>query len=822
MESMDTLVHDIRFTVRSMVRRPFFRAVAVVILALGLGATISVFTYLNGFQRTFPGADPDGLVQIFGANERDPFLDVSYLDYLDYAESSRSFESVGAVQAYYAASVRLEELTVVAFLNAVAGDYFQVLGVRPAIGRMLTSEDDRPDAEPAAVISHEWWQSQFNGDQSVLGTTLYLNYRPHTIVGVASPEFVGSASDSRPHVWIPIAPFRDRYVSWDRMAQNRDLPLVRVFARLNDGVSVQRAEDDLMRVAGGLDEAYPPPEFPRQVHVQPATWIDPRARIAESATNRIMLFAAAGFLILVCANVANLLLSVFSTRKKEVALQAALGASRARLGRRVLIENVILAVLAGGLALLIAVPGSTRLGSYFSRPSVWGETVSREFALDLRVIGFAVGLSLLTGLLAGTLPAVRAMGRNLVQALKADSGGSAGPGGIFGRKTPGPRSVLMSAQVALSVLLLIVSGLVLKSLSKAGDVDPGFAYQNLIGSHISTSSTSVTVEDRERFFREVEERVAEEPWVRSATVSGNALLSGHGSVNVRGVGDEEAQPTVLSRVHDGFFEKLNIALVQGRTFSAEDTAGGMSVAILNRPAADRLFPDGSAVARSIWFVNEGADDQELEVVGVVGDTKVRDFLAPPEPAVYLPFRQQAYGSGSAILVTTMGDPDQAVPVLHRWLREFEPHLAIVNAVSYREVVRGALYTQRMNAELFSVLAIFGLVLAGVGIFSVVSLSVTRRTREIGVRKAIGASVPEINRLVVRQAMLPVMVGLFIGIAVSIGASRLLESLLFGVEPSDPAGLLGGGAVLILTAVVAAYLPARRAGRVDPVRALKVE
>ncbi|NNM03882.1 MAG: hypothetical protein HKO65_02170, partial [Gemmatimonadetes bacterium] len=394
---MDTLIHDVRFTVRSMVRRPLFRVVAVLILALGLGATISVFTYLNGFNRTFPGADPEGLVQIFGANESNQFMDVSYLDYLDYAESSRSFEGVGAVQAYYAASVRLEELTVVAFLNAVAGDYFRVLGVRPAVGRLLTAEDDRPDAEPAAVISHEWWQSQFAGDPSVIGTILYLNYRPHTVVGVASPEFVGSASDSRPHVWIPVASFRDRYVSWDQMARNRDIPLVRVYGRLSDGVSSSRATDDLMRVAGGLDEAYPPPEFPRQVRVQSATWIDPRARMAESSTNRIILFAAGGFLILVCANVANLLLSVFSTRKKEVALQAALGASRARLGRRVLIENLIMAALAGGLALLIAVPASSRLGSYFSRPSVWGETVSREFVLDLRVVGFAVGISLLTG-----------------------------------------------------------------------------------------------------------------------------------------------------------------------------------------------------------------------------------------------------------------------------------------------------------------------------------------------------------------------------------------------------------------------------------------
>ena len=597
---------------------------------------------------------------------------------------------------------------------------------------------------------------------------------------------------------------------------------MRVYARLRDDVSEARAQEDLSRIALGLDEAYPPPDSRRQPHLQAATWIDPRARLAEGSRNRIMLLAAGGFLLLVCANVANLLLSVFSGRKKEMALQAALGASRARLGRGVLMENLFLALLAGGLSVGLAVPFSARLGSYFSRPSVWGETVSREFSLDSRVILFALGISLLTGLLAGSLPAARAMSRNLMNALKSDSADRSGGRSVFGLRIPGPRSVLLSAQVALSVVLLIVSGLVLKTLAKAGDIDPGFAYQNLIGSHISTSSTSIEVEGREEFFREVEERIAEEPWVQSATVSGNALLSGHGSVNVRVVGAEEPQSILLSSVHDGFFEKLDIELLGGRTFAPFDTAGGLPVAILNRPAAERLFPEGDAVARPLWFVNQGGEDQQLEVVGVVGDTRVRNFLAPPEPAVYLPFRQQAYGSGSALLVTTAGDPERAVPMLHRWLREFEPHLAIVNAVSYREVVRGAMFTQRMNAELFSVLAVLGLILAGVGIFSVVSLSVSRRTREIGVRKAIGATGGEVNRLIVRQALGPVVVGVLAGVLISQGISELIQSLLLGVEPSDPFGLTGGSLVLILTAVLAAYLPARRAGAVDPVHALKVE
>jgi predicted permease len=377
--------------------------------------------------------------------------------------------------------------------------------------------------------------------------------------------------------------------------------------------------------------------------------------------------------------------------------------------------------------------------------------------------------------------------------------------------------------VALSVVLLVVSALVLRTLGAAGNVDPGFAYRQLIGSHVSTSSTGIQPEDRERFFRELELRIAEEPWVVSATVSEYAPLSGHGSASVRLPGQDQPTQVPATRVHQGYFGKLGIELLEGRTFAPFDSAGAPPVVILNRPAAERFFPAGNAVASRLWLVSGNGEDQAYDVAGVVGDVKVQNFLSPAEPAIYLHYAQQpAYPTGSALLVTTAGSPERSVPLLHRWLREYEPHLAIVNAITYRDVVRGALYTQRMNAEMFSALAVLGLILAGVGIFSVVSLSVGLRTREIGVRKAIGATAGEINQLVVRQALGPVVVGLAVGLAVALGASKLVQSLLFGVEPSDPVGLVGGSAVLLLTAALAAYLPARRAGGVDAVRALRAE
>jgi len=381
---------------------------------------------------------------------------------------------------------------------------------------------------------------------------------------------------------------------------------------------------------------------------------------------------------------------------------------------------------------------------------------------------------------------------------------------------------LVTAQVALSVVLLVVAGLVLRTLASVEAIDPGFDYRRLVGSHLSTSSTSVTQEQREQWFHDVEDNIALEPWVASATISQTAPLSSHPVTAFRLDGWDEPQRLFRSPVHIGFFETMGIAQVEGRGFLPSDTIGAPDVAVINKWAADRYYPDGGAVGRRMWWPMDGAPDRELEIVGVVGPTKVEDFLAESEPAVYLPYRQHAYPTGSALILATTIEPAAAVPLLERWLREFEPHTAIVNVLPYSDVVRGAVYSQRMNAELFAALAVLGLLLAALGIFSVVTLRVSRRTREIGVRKAIGAQRKDIDALVIRGAMTPVLIGLAIGIGASFAAAGLVRGLLHGVEPSDPMTLVGGSGMLLVTALLAAYLPARRAGRVDPIRALRAD
>jgi predicted permease len=824
--------HDLLAALRNLRRRPLFAVLAVTVLTLGLSASTAVITYIGAFFEPFPGVDHDRFVRIFGIETEEPYTDVSFLDYEDYAEAAESFDGLAAVQPYYAASVRRESITEVAFVESVTGSFFPIAGVAMAVGRGIAADDDRLEADPVAVISHDWWQRSFGGDREVLGTTLYLNFRPFTLVGVASPEWLGTTADFRPDVWIPISHFRDRYVSWDTAARNRDLPLVRVFGRLGAGVHRDRALTELSAVATGLDEAYPGRESPRRVGIDEATWIDPRARRDEMATVRIMMVAAGGLLLLVCANVANLLLAVAAGRRRETATRAALGASPARLVRQALIENVLLAAVAGLAALILANPLSTRLGSYFARPSVWGANVARETGVDPGVIGVAFAIAVLTGLIAGALPALRSSRLDLVTTLKTDTAISAEGGRrsgrrrIGGRHLPGAHDVLISAQVALSVLLLVVAGLVLRTLGSVRDVDPGFTYDRLIASHISTSSTTLQPEERGGFFKEISERLAEEPWVRDVVVAQNALLSAQGAARLRLPDQDEPVQLAIARVIPGFFTPLEIEILSGRGFAVGDTTGAPDVAIVNESLASRFFPGEEAVGRRLWLptgnARDAGEERSFEIVGVVGDFRARGFLTEPEPTVFFSFPQFAWSTGSALHVSTTGDAAASVPTLQRWLREYEPHLAIVNVLPYTEVVEGFLYTQRMNAELFSALAVVGLVLAAVGIFSVLSLSVSRRTREIGIRMAIGAERASIGRLMIGRALIPVGLGLVLGLAAAFAVTGLVRSLLYGVEPTDAVTPVTGTAVLLLAAVLAAYLPARRAARVEPMQALRVE
>jgi len=722
------------------------------------------------------------------------------------------------VQRYYAASVRHETSAEVAAIEAVSGAYFPVLRARAHLGRLLGPDDDQPGSDPAAVISYAWWQAVFGGREDVLGQTLRLNFEPFTIVGVTAPDFAGSNADARPMVWMPLAHFRTRYTSWDPRAEDRDDPLITVFGRVRDGATLDAARDEITRLASNLDAAYPRTSLARRVSVRPATWIDPAARADEAAILRVMSWAALGFLLLVCANVANILLSIASTEARSNAIRAALGASPGRLLRETLARNVILAGAAGILGIALAIPLSRRLGDYFARPSVWGLHVTRDFPVDGSVALFGFALALLTGVIAA-IPSIRS---TLSQAPSRAMIPDADLRPRVRRTRMGRsltlRDAMIAVQSGLAVALLILSGLVLRTFAVARDVNPGFETDNLVGALVSTSSLGLARTDSRVFFDDLLSELRREPWVRSAAEGDRLPLSGHPQLAARSAAAPDGVPVLYETVRHDFMETLALQIVDGRDFEILDETRD-DRALLNRVAADRLFPDGGAVGSTVRLPG-GDAPRELEVIGVVDDARLRSLLQDPEPAIFVQFRDAVWPSTNALLIRTNGPANASTQTeLRRWLSEYAPHMTVINSISYGEVIRGALYTHRMNAELFSGMAALGLALACAGIFSVVSLSVLRRRREIGIRKAIGATEGRIQLETVRRALLPVITGGGIGFVASLFAARLVESLLFGVSPLDPATLMAGALVLLVASAAAALIPAWTASRISPRQAL---
>jgi len=813
MSLMRALLSDVHSAVRSLRRRPAATLATIGVLSLGLAAGVAVYAYVGAFGQTPPGAARRGLVEIFSVTQTSPSSPLSYLDFEDYDQAATgSFEALAAVQSSYAASVRLETMTEVAFLEAVSGRYFDVFGLAVVLGRPLGPDDNRPGAEPVVVISHRWWREVFDSDSGALGTTVFLNGRPHTLVGVMQSDFRGSLASFRPDVWVPFEPFRARYTSWDAQARIRERPLVRVYGRLRTGVDAGAALASLDGTAAGLDALYPNDE-PRKLRLAPATWIDPATYQNEAPMIRLMAVATAGLAVLVAANVANLLLAAGISRRREFATRVALGASPSRLLRQTLVECLCVSMAAGVIALAASGPLSARIGSYFARPSVWGMTVARETAVDWQVWLFATALAALIGMLAGWLPAWRASREGFAVA--------SGRSEISTRRRRlDARGVLVAAQVALAVVLVVVAGLVLRTLQSAASLDTGFDTERTIASLISTSSTTVATDDRVRFYNDLADKLSEEPWVRSATVADAAPLSGHAMADFRAEGQVEAESLVTALVSPPYLDTLGIGVRRGRNLSVGDDSDAPDVVLVNEAAVERLFGGGEVVGRRIWRETP-TGERDYRIVGVVSNAKARSFLVPAEPVVYFSARQHPSSSTTgALLVSVSGSPRAAVPQLERWLRRYEPFLAIINVLPYSDVVGGLLYVQRMNAELFSILAFTGLLLSALGVFSVMALLAGQRTREIGIRMAIGAEARSISRMVLRDALMPIASGVVAGGVFSIAAAGLVRSLLFGVEPSDPVAAGGGLAVVVMAVLAAAYLPARRAARVDPVQALR--
>jgi predicted permease len=841
---METLLHDVRYGARILWKSPGFTAIAVLSLALGIGANTAIFSFVNAvLLRSLPVAAPEQLVYVFGGNRTTPYNVSSYPDYVDYRDRNEVFS---ALVAYSPITLSLNSNDQADMISGliVTGNYFDTLGVRAHVGRtFLPEEDTTPGGHPVAIIGYGLWQSRFGGDPQIAGRQLLLNGQPFTVVGVAPAEFNGAEAGRTNDIYVPMAmqalvrPPRGGYSG----EMNPDLLSKRgprwldMIGRLKPGVTAEQAQAAMSTLAGQLAQAYPDTNREQIATVSPVSMGDPTRRSTLLSVAGLLLAVVGLVLLIACANVANLLLARAASRRKEISVRLALGASRGRLIRQLLTESVLLALLGGAGGLLLAIWLVDVMRSYSPPANFF--PVAFDFSLDKSVLGFTVLLSVLTGLVFGIAPALQASKPDLVAALKDETALLAGPGSGIARRFS-LRNLLVVAQVALSLVLLISAGLFLRSLQQAQRIEPGFNPEHVLTMPLNINLLRYTKTQGQEFYRQVLERVAALPGVQSATLTRTPPLSGasrQSSVMIAGQdapdrarnsegtgGGSEDVPrnvTLASSVGLNYFQTLGITLLRGRDFNAQDREGAPGVVIVNETFARRYFPKQDPLGQRVSL--NGAQGPWLEVVGLARDGKYITLGETPAPFLYQPLAQR-HESGMVLLVRTNGDPTQITPSVRKEVQAIERNLPLTNARTMTELLNTTLFPARMGAILLGGFGLLALLLASVGLYGVMSYSVSRRTREIGIRMALGAQSGDVLRLVLRESMTLVAVGMLLGLIVARTATRLLTGFLYGVSPTDPAAFIGIAVLLALVALIASFLPARRAAKVDPMVAFRYE
>jgi predicted permease len=733
---------------------------------------------------------------------------------VDLREQADVFENLAAFdQTVLNASGESEAERLRGFV--VTGNYFDVLGVRAQLGRTLQPSDDQPANAAPVVISDSLWQRRFSADPAVVGKTLRLNDKLYTIVGVTEPSFRGLRLGLPPEFWLPTT------ASPDFTRGRRDDRGIQLIGRLEPGVTVAQAQTQLTTIAARLAQAYPEtnlgtidrPNEPRPMTVMRESRIGPEAQIAIKRVS-LLLFAVVGLVLLIaCANVANLLLARASARRREIAVRLALGASRGRLVRQLLTESFLLALL-GGVAGLLATQWTVRLLPQFFPAN---DANGLDLSVDWRVLGFTLGVSLLTGLLFGLAPALQATRLNLLPALKAEAG-------VYGprRRRIALRDVLVIAQLAMSLVLLVSAGLFVRSLRQALTFDPGFTTENLLAASLETRGARLSEQQGREFYQQTLERVGSLPGVQSVTLSMFVPLGGGGARRMITLEGYEPQPNEDTELNTNtiglnYFSTMGIPIVAGRDFDKQDREGSPLVVIVNEELARRYY-GGNAVGKRLQI---GSNVPSREIVGVARTAKYRNLREPSLPFIYIPFGQE-YLSGMALLVRTKGDPEEIVGSLHNEMRALNKDVPLFSVQTMSERIDGQLAADRMIAVLLSVFGGGALLLAAIGIYGVMGYAVAQRTHEIGIRLALGAEQRDILRLIVGQGMVLIAIGAGIGLAITLAATQVLKSLLFGVSATDPLTFASVIVVLVGVALLACYLPARRATKVDPLEALRYE
>lgn len=808
------MIQDLRFGFRMLLKKPGFTLIAVLSLALGTGANTAIFSFVNALLlRPLPIEKPSELVSLNNADARQAFPAFSYPNYKDFRDRNDVFSGLIAYR-FTPLSMSHDGINERVWGFEVSGNYFDVLGVDTILGRIISLDDDRvAGASPVAVMSYKCWQQRFGGDQSIIGKDVIVNGRGFTIVGVASRGFFGTEVVSQPELWFPMA-MEAQLETGNNWLDDREAKNVFLQGRLKPNVSVTQAQTALNSIAMDLEREYPIINEGKRVELSPPGLIGLAMRGPVMGFSGLLMAVVGLVLLLACINLANLLLARAADRRREIAVRLALGASRFRLVRQLLTESVMLAFCGGALGLLPAF-WLVNLAAKFEVPPTI--PLAFDIHIDYRVFIFTFLLSLATGVLFGLLPALHATKTDLISALKDEPS-------FGGHRKSWLKSSLIVFQIALSLMLLVGGGLMMRSLKQAQAINLGFDPKNAIEVAFDLRLQGYESAQGKEFQKHVLDRVRALPGVQAVGLADMIPVDLHFSrraVFIEGQSPERTANTpsaMINRAGPQYFQAMGTRLLAGREFTEQDDQKAQRVAIVNEAFARRFFPGEDAIGKR--FSLGRPESARTQIVGVVEDGKYAGLNESPRPFVARPVWQSDVGATS-VIVRTDGDPQRMIGAVTREVQDLDPHLPISSntLVGKLDV---PLLPARIGASLLGGFGVLALALAAIGIYGVISYAVSTRTHEIGIRMALGAEKSDVMKLVLGQGLKLALIGIAIGLVTSLGLTQFMKAILFGVSATDPLTFAISSVVLGSVALLACYLPARRATKVDPMVALRHE
>ena len=814
---MNTLLQDIRFGLRMLLKSPSVSIVATIALALGIGANTAIFSVVNAvLLRPLPFPDPDALVAVFESDTQRGQVrgSHSYPNFMDMRSQNTVFEHVASyhgadyILTGHGESMRLQG-------SVVTADLFPLLGVAPMLGRTFLPDEDKPSENGrVAILSQALFQKRFNSDPSILNQAITLDGRPFTVVGVMPASFEFPIQNEPVDLWTSIAGDAS---GKEPVTQQRGAHFLSVIGRLKSGVTKEQAQAELTTIAARLEQQYPNTNTHKSLHIDSAL----TALVGDiRPALLILLGAVACVLLIACANVANLLLARATSRHKEMAIRTALGASRMRVVRQLLTESVLLSLVGGAVGLLLAVWWSDLL------VALGKDDIPRavHVGIDWRVLGFTLGVSVITGLIFGLAPAHHSTKSELVESLK-----DGGRGTSEGARRNGVRNLLVVSELAVAVVLLVVAGLLIQSLWRLQNVNSGLQPHNVLTFNVAVPEIKYNTDRQSQFFIDLKSRLETTPGVQSASTIYPLPLSGDRfvisfEIEGRPMAPKDHPSADFFTTGAGYFRAMGIPLIKGRDFDDRDKHGSTPVIIVTETFARQFFPNEDPIGKRIKpgiSSIEDEDSQMREIVGVVGDVRNRSLNTESKPAYYVPQTQVPFSQMIGVVKTT-GEPHSLITAVTKDVAAMDSDVPLFAVKSMDEYLSASVAAPRFNTTLLSIFAAVALVLTIVGLYGVMSYSVVQRTNEIGIRLALGAQSRDVLLMIVKQGSKLILLGLAIGLAGAFAATRVIASLLFGVTTKDPFTFVAAAVVLAIVALLACYVPAWRATKVDPLEALRYE